>query len=157
MAKNTSKKDSGLLASILYILIGILLLIFRSEALGWAMTIAGIVFLVSGVLELIKKNWVGGAISAIIGIVILVLGWTIAWIVLLVLGIMIAFKGAVALIDVLKSSDRTALRLVFPILTIVCGLALAFAFGQLMDIMIIVGGILILIDGIFGLIAALKK
>jgi len=157
MANKKSFKDSALIMSILYILVGALLLIFRSEMIGWAMTIAGIVFLVSGVLELIKKNWVGGAISAIIGIVILVLGWTIAWIVLLVLGIMIAFKGAVALIDVLKSSDRTALRLVFPILTIVCGLALAFAFGQLMDIMIIVGGILILIDGIFGLIAALKK
>ena len=76
---------------------------------------------------------------------------------MLVLGIMIAIKGIVALIDVLKSSDRTALRLIFPILTIVCGLALAFAFGELMDIMMIVGGILILIDGIFGLIAALKK
>ena len=157
MANKKSFKDSALIMSILYILVGALLLIFRAETLNWAMTIAGVVFVVSGILELIKKNYVGGAVSAIIGIVILVLGWTIAWIVLLVLGIMIAFKGIVALIDVLKSSDRTALRLVFPLLTIVCGLALAFAFGELMDIMIIVGGVLILIDGIFGLLAALKK
>ena len=157
MANKKSFKDSALIMSILYILVGALLLIFRAETLNWAMTIAGVVFVVSGILELIKKNYVGGAVSAIIGIVILVLGWTIAWIVLLVLGIMIAFKGIVALIDVLKSSDRTALRLVFPVLTILCGLALAFAFGELMDIMIIVGGVLILIDGIFGLLAALKK
>ena len=157
MANKKSFRDSALIMSILYILVGALLLIFRAETIGWAMTIAGVVFVVSGILELIKKNYVGGVVSAIIGIVILVLGWTLAWIVLLVLGIMIAFKGVVALFGVLKSSDRSALGLVFPILTILCGLALAFAFGELMDIMIIVGGVMILIDGIFGLIAALKK
>ena len=157
MANKKSFKDSALIMSLLYIVLGALLLIFRAETLNWAITIAGIVFIASGILEVLKKNYVGGAISAIIGIAILVLAWLLIEIVLLVLGIMIAFKGVVALIDVLKSSDRTALRLVFPVLTIVCGLALAFAFGELMNIMIIVGGILILIDGIFGLIAALKK
>ena len=157
MANKKSFKDSALIMSLLYIALGALLLIFRAETLNWAITIAGIVFIASGILEVLKKNYVGGAISAIIGIAILVLAWLLIEIVLLVLGIMIAFKGVVALIDVLKSSDRTALRLVFPVLTIVCGLALAFAFGELMNIMIIVGGILILIDGIFGLIAALKK
>ena len=157
MAKKKSFKDSALIMSILYILVGALLLIFRAAMLDLAIKIVGIVFIVSGVLELIKKNWVGGVISAIIGIAILVLAWAFIEIVLLVLGIMIAIKGIISLIDVLKSSDRTALRLVFPVLTIVCGLALAFAFGSLMDIMIIVGGVLILIDGIFGLIAALKK
>ena len=157
MANKKSFRDSALIMSILYILVGALLLIFRAETIGWAMTIAGVVFVVSGILELIKKNYVGGAVSAIIGIVILVLGWALAQIVLLVLGVLIAFKGVVALFTVLKSSDRSALGLVFPVLTILCGLALAFAFGELMDIMIIVGGVMILIDGIFGLIAALKK
>ena len=52
----TKKSNSELFSSILYVIIGILLVIFRSETLEWAMTIAGIVFLISGILDLVKKN-----------------------------------------------------------------------------------------------------
>jgi len=152
MAKKT---NSELFASLLYIIIGILLVIFRSETLGWAMTIAGIFFVISGALDLIKKNWTGGAVSLIIGIAILVLGWVATKIVLLVLGILIAVKGIVALIDVFKKSQKNALEIVFPILTVVVGLMLAFGSG--LDIMIIIVGVLLAIDGAIGLIGSLKK
>ena len=155
MANKKSLMASGVLASLLYIVLGALLLIFPGEALSWAMTIAGIVFVVFGALELLKKNFVGVAFSLIIGIVILVLGWTIAWIVLLVLGIMIAVKGAIALIDVLKSKDKNLLRILFPCLTIVCGLFLAF--GNAAEVVVMIAAILIILDGVFGLIASLKK
>ncbi len=152
MAKKT---NSELFSSLLYIIIGVLLVIFRSETLGWAMTIAGIVFVISGILELVKKNWTGGAVSLIIGIAILVLGWVAAKIVLLVLGILIAVKGIVALIDVIKKSKKNALEIVFPILTVIVGLMLAF--GNALDIMIIIVGILLVIDGVLGLLGSLKK
>ena len=152
MAKKT---NSALLSSLLYIIIGLLLVIFRSQTLGWAMTVAGIVFVVSGILELVKKNWTGGAVSLIIGIAILVLGWLAAQIVLLVLGILIAVKGVVTLIEVLKKSKKNALDLVFPILTIVVGVMLAFGNG--LDVMIIIVGVLLAIDGVIGLVGALKK
>ena len=152
MAKKT---NSELLSSLLYIIIGVLLVIFRSQTLGWAMTIAGIVFVVSGILELVKKNWTGGAVSLIIGIAILVLGWLAAKIVLLVLGILIAVKGVVTLIEVLKKSKKNALDLVFPILTIAVGVMLAFGNG--LDVMIIIVGVLLAIDGVIGLVGALKK
>ena len=152
MAKKT---NSELFSSLLYIIIGVLLVVFRSQTLGWAMTIAGIFFVVSGVLDLLKKNWSGGAVSLIIGLAILVLGWTAAQIVLLVLGILIAIKGIVALVDVLKKSKKNALDLVFPILTVVVGLMLAFGNG--LDIMIIIVGVLLAVDGVLGLVASLKK
>ena len=152
MAKKT---NSELFSSILYIIIGALLIIFRSQTLNWAMTIAGIFFVVSGVLDMVKKNYSGGAVSLIIGIAILVLGWVATAIVLLVLGIMIAIKGIVALIDVFKKNKPNALDIVFPILTIVVGVALAFGNG--IDIVIIVTGALLAIDGVLGLIAELKK
>lgn len=153
MAKK--KTNSELFSSLLYIIIGLLLVIFRSQTLGWAMTIAGVIFVVAGVLELLKKNWTGGAVSLIIGIAILVLGWVAAQIVLLVLGILIAVKGIVALIDVLKKKKKNALDIVFPVLTIVVGVMLAFGNG--LDIMIIIVGILLAIDGAIGLVNALKK
>ena len=149
------KSNTELFSSLLYIIIGVLLMIFRTQTLGWAMTIAGIIFIVSGALDLIKKNWVGGAVSLIIGLASLVLGWTAAKIVLLVLGILIAIKGILALIGVLKKANKNALEIVFPILSIVVGLMLAFGNG--LDVMIIIVGALLTIDGIIGLAGSLKK
>ena len=149
------KQNSELFSSVLYIVIGVLLVIFRSQTLNWAMTVAGIFFVVSGILDLVKKNWTGGAVSLIIGIAILVLGWLAVGIVLLVLGILIAVKGIVALIDVIKNGSKNALEIVFPVLTIVVGLMLAFGNG--LDIMIIIVGVLMAIDGVLGLIGSLKK
>ena len=152
MAKKT---NSELFSSLLYIIIGVLLVIFRSQTLGWAMTIAGIVFVISGILDLVKKNWTGGAVSLIIGIAILILGWFAAKIVLLVLGILIAIKGIVALIDVLKKKDKSVLEIIYPILSIVVGIMLAF--GNALDIMIIIVGVLLIVDGVIGLLGSLKK
>jgi uncharacterized membrane protein HdeD (DUF308 family) len=149
------KSHSELFSSILYIIVGVLLMIFKAQTLGWAMTIAGAVFVISGVLDLIKQNWASGAVSLIIGISILVLGWLATQIVLLVLGILIALKGVVALVDALKASKKNALSLVFPILTIVVGLMLAFGNG--LDIMILIVGILLAVDGVLGLVSSLKK
>ena len=157
MGKKISNKDSGLLASILYIVLGALLLIFRADAIGLAMTIAGIFFVIIGVLELVRRNFFGGAVSLLIGILIIVLGWKIAEIVFLVLGILLAIKGIIALFDALKAKKGKILRVLFALLTVICGLVFVFAFGELVDILVIVGGIMILVDGILGLIAALKK
>ena len=152
MAKKT---NSELSSSLLYIIIGVLLVIFRSQTLGWAMTIAGIVFVISGILDLAKKNWTGGAVSLIIGIAILILGWAAAQIVLLVLGILIAIKGIVALIDVLKKKNKSVLEIIYPILSIVVGLMLAF--GNALDIMIVIVGVLLIVDGAIGLLGSVKK
>ena len=149
------KQNSELFSSVLYIVIGVLLVIFRSQTLNWAMTIAGAFFVISGVLDLIKQNWTGGAISLAIGIAILVLGWLAVGIVLLVLGILIAVKGVVALIDVLKKSKKNALEIVYPALSIAVGIMLAF--GRGLDVMIIIVGVLMAIDGVLGLLGSLKK
>lgn len=152
MAKKT---NSELFSALLYILVGVLLMVFRSQTLGWAMTIAGVIFLVSGILDLVKKNWTGGAVSMIIGIAILALGWLAATIVLLVLGILIAVKGVVALLEVFKKKKMNALDIVFPALTVVVGVMLAF--GRGLDIMILIVGALLAIDGVLGLVGSLKK
>ena len=148
------KANNELFSSILYIVVGVILAIFQGETLNWAMTIAGIFFIVSGILDLVKKNWQGGAISLVIGIAIIVLGWLAATIVILVLGILIAVKGVIALLDVFKKENKNALDFIFPVLTIVAGIALAF--GTLVDILILIVGILLAIDGVLGLIASIK-
>ena len=151
----TKKTNAELFSAVLYLVIGLLLVIFRTQTLGWAMTIAGVVFVVAGVLDVVKKNIVGGAVSLIIGIAILVLGWLAAQIVLLVLGILIAIKGVVALLDALQKRKTTLLGVLFPVLTIIVGVMLAFGNG--LDIMILIVGILLMVDGILGLLNAAKK
>lgn len=150
MAK-TKKKSNAAFTSLLYIIIGALLIIFRDQTLGWAMTAAGVFFLISGILDLSRQNTLSGVVSIVIGVAILVLGWTMAHIVLLVLGVLIALKGLLALAEALKKKKKTLLGILFPIFTIVVGLLLAFGNG--LSIMILVTGILLVVDGVLGLFA----
>ena len=149
------KQKNELIASLLYIVIGVLLAVLRDGAIGIAMTVVGALFIISGILEVIKKNYTAGAISLIIGIAIIVLGWVLTTIVLIVLGVLIAIKGIVALIEVLKREKKNALELVFPILTVVLGIGLAF--GNVASWIVLIAGILLAIDGVLGLIGSLKK
>ena len=50
---------------------------------------------------------------------------------------------------------KNALEIVFPILTVVVGGMLAFGNG--LDVMIVIVGVLLAIDGVLGLIGSLKK
>ena len=149
------KIDKNLFSSILYIVIGLLLVIFKSETIGWVMTIAGALFILSGVLDVIKKNYTGGGISLFIGIAILVLGWVAAKIVLLVLGILIAVKGGFALYDVLKKKKIVISEIIFSTLTVITGLMLSFGNG--LNILLVIAGLLLATDGVIGLISSLKK
>ena len=58
-------------------------------------------------------------------------------------------------IEALKKKKINALDVVFPVLTVVVGLMLAFGNG--LDVMIIIVGVLLTIDGVIGLAGALKK
>ena len=149
------KPQSELFTSILYIAIGVLLAIFRSGSLDIAMTIAGVFFIISGVLDIVKKNYVGGAVSAGIGVAIILLGWLATKIVLLILGILIAVKGVIALIEVIKKASKNVLEMIFPVLSIVLGIMLAFGGG--LDLIILIVGIVLAVNGVIGLLGALKK
>ena len=155
MAKSKKKSNSSWIMSLLYIIIGIALLVFPGEAISIAMTIAGVFFIISGLLELIKKNVVGGIISLIIGIAILVLGWTLVNWVVLILGILIAIKGIIALVQALQQKKKKFLQILFPLLTIIVGILLAF--GNLTGIILTIAGILLIVVGVLGLIGSLKK
>lgn len=148
------KIDSTLFTSILYIVVGVLLAVMPGDVLKWGVLAIGVFFIVSGILELVKKNWVGGAISLAIGVAIIILEWFILKWIFIVLGVLIALKGVVALINAIKY-NTTVLGLLFPILTIIAGVGIAF--GGMADIMLIIAGIFLAVNGIIGLIGALKK
>ena len=149
------KSNSELISSLLYIVIGMLLVVFRDRTLGWVMTVVGTIFLIFGALELLRKNWTGAAVSLIIGISIIVFGWVLTEIVILVLGVLIALKGVVSLIEALRQFKKNTVDIVFAALTIIIGLLLAF--GELLSIMIAIAGVMLMFNGIIELINASVK
>ena len=152
------KSDSAIASALLYLALGVLLIVFKSQTLGWAMTIAGVVFIISGVLDLIKGNGVSGAVSLIIGIAILVLGWAAVNIVLLVLGILMAVKGFISLLQALKRKKKNILAIIFALLTMVAGGLIIFGYGsKIIDTVLLVTGIILVVDGILGLASVAKK
>ncbi len=149
------KSNSELFSALLYLLIGVLLVVFRDRTLHWAMTIAGVIFLVFGVVDLIRSDWGSGTVSLIIGVAILVLGWALTEIVILVLGLLIAVKGIVALVEAIRHFRKNIVEIIFSTLTIAIGLLLAF--GNVLGTMILIAGIMLIVDGVFGLIGTLVK
>ena len=149
-----TKKNPELFSSVLYIALGVLLAIFRHEAISLAMTVAGVFFIVTGVIDVVKKNYTNGGISLVIGIAIILVGNILKDIIFIVLGILVAVKGVVALLDVLKKKPN-ALEIVSPALTIALGVFLAF--GNAAAAIVLIAGILLAVDGVLGLIGSLSK
>lgn len=146
-----AKKQSLSISSpLLYIILGALLVLFKNQMLGWAMTIAGIFFIVTGVMDVLKKNLSSGIVNLFIGVAIIAAGWLIAGVVLLVLGLFIAFRGVMDLLAVLKLKSKGLMKFLSPVLTIIVGLALAFGNG--VGIIITVVGVLLILDGVLALL-----
>lgn len=148
------KQNFNLSSPLLYILLGLLLVIFKAQMLNWAMTFAGLFFVLTGLLDIIKGRISNGVINIALGVIVLVVGWTLVNIVLLVLGVFIAAKGVMNLIEILKRPKKNALSVVFAALTIAIGVALAF--GNLIGDLIVIIGVLLIIDGVLGLVGAKK-
>jgi hypothetical protein len=155
MPKKIDFKNSELLSSVILILVGLLLAIFRDSVLQWAMTAAGVVFVVFGVIDVVRKNWINGAISIIIGAAIIVLGWTLASIVLIVLGVLLAIKSIISLYEIVKFKNKNVMELVYAICGIFLGILLAF--GNLLSVLILIAGILLIVDGAIGIYGELTK
>lgn len=152
MAKKFNFNSSS---PVLYIVLGALLAVFGHKMLGIAMTVAGIVFIALGIIDILGKRTKSGATNIVIGAVILVLGNLVLDIVLLVLGIVIAAKGVVALVEILKRKNKSIIDIIYPVITIIVGVGLAC--GNLLGDLIVVVGILLIVDGVLGLLGLKKK
>lgn len=155
MAKSTHKVTDSMVSAILYVLVGILFVIFKSSMLNWLMTIIGIVFVALGIYDIIKKNLTNGIIEAVIGIVIIVGGWVFVELVLIVFGALLIVKGATDLIALFKGS-KNVVSIIVAILTIALGILLIVSKWVALDWMFIVIGVVFIVEGLFALLPMLK-
>lgn len=156
MAKSSNKVTDNMVYALLYVIVGILFIVFKSGMLKWLMTIIGVVFIALGVYDIIKKNLTNGIIEAAIGVVVIVGGLVFVEIVLIVFGALLIVKGALDLISLLKGS-KDAVAIIVAILTIALGVLLIVSKWVAVDWMFIVIGVVFIVEGAFSLFPELKK
>ena len=150
--KNQSSSDAIIMA-ILYIVIGILFIAFRSALLNWMLTVAGILAIAYGIYLIIKKNLVPGIIFVVVGILLILGGWFFLTVALIIFGVLLIVYGAKDLSELLQAKGKTP---VFPVivacLTIIAGILLVVSKWAFLDWFFIVIGALLIVDGILALI-----
>lgn len=156
MAKSSNKVTNNMVYALLYVIVGILFIVFKSGMLNWLMTIIGVVFIALGVYDIIKKNITNGIIEAAIGVVIIVGGWVFVEIVLIVFGALLIVKGATDLISLFKGS-KDVVSIIVALLTIALGVLLIVSKWVALDWMFIVIGVVFIVEGAFSLFPELKK
>ena len=155
MAKS-KKNQSNLITALLYIAVGLLFCIFRSEMMGVLFTIVGVLLIVKGIMDVLAKNVTQGVIAAVVGVAVILLGWLLVGIALFILGIVILIKAIQNILEMLKRK-YTVLELVGAILAAVIGvLLIANGWGMVNWVFIIIG-IALILDGAIALIKELQK
>ena len=157
-------RPSQLVSSLMTLILGILFVILKGEIVGIALTVFGVVLIVTAVLELIRKNIISGIIKAILGILVLTIGWLLIDIALKVIGIVLIVFGVLELIKrivaLFKKKNKllaTILGFISPVFSVVAGFFLFTSSGEAVGWAVIVGGVLLIINGVLALIEALAS
>ena len=158
-------RSSQFVSALMTLILGVLFVILKGEVVGIALTVFGVVLIVTAVLELIRKNIVSGIIKAILGIAVLSFGWMLLDIALLVIGIVLIVFGVLELVKRIvaifkKSKNKllaTILGFISPVFSIVAGYFLITSSGEAVGWAIVVGGVLLIINGVLALVEALAS
>ena len=139
---------------LLYIILGIILVIYDASLISTIAMALGVIFIILGIIDVIRRRVTIGIINVVIGILL----WTVLPLVIdlfwIVLGVIIAANGVIHLIGILNRKKKNLLLIIFAALTIAFGVALAF--GNLLGTLIDVIGIFLIIDGAVSLLGIKK-
>lgn len=151
MAKSKKHVSNNVVYALLYILIGVLFIVFKSSMFNWLMAIVGVVFIALGVIDILHKNLTNGIIEAVIGIVIILGGWLFLEIVFIVFGALLIVKGAMDLVKQFQGK-RDVVKIIIAILTIALGILLIVSKWVVLEWFFIVIGVAFILDGAFALL-----
>lgn len=143
MTKTTANK----IAPWLYIIVGILLFVFRTEMLNWALIVIGAALLINGIVDIAGKRFIDGIIGAVAGIAAIFGGWLFIDAALIILGIGIAIKGVLDLAAEIKAQN--GIGIAAAIITAIVGILLFIGKWATLDWMFIIIGIVFIINGLF--------
>lgn len=160
----------GLLLAILNILVGLIMLAWGTGSIGFIFWIAGILYIVLGVVLFAtgEADVKALVINIIIGIVVIVLGMFLGNIIVGIILIASALPALMGSSNVIADkfgmkpieTGNALLNKIITIALLVCGICLIAALfidvGGIADILIRVGGAVLLVTGVIALVKALK-
>lgn len=154
-------KSNKLISAILTVVLGLLFIVFKGVVIGWAMTVFGVALIVMGVLDVLKQNVVPGVVRAAIGVLVILLGWLLIDVAIIIMGVVLIAYGVLQVLEILKEKGNNKsvvamlLQYAQPVINIVIGICLLF--GNAVDWICIIAGVIFLIQGILALLDFLKK
>ena len=160
MAKKSSSKSKSisnntLLTALLYTLVGIMFIVFRSATLKWGLVAIGALTIVYGIIMIVNKNLVSGIIYLIIGILLIISAFLFLSYVLIALGALLVIQGIVYMLKELRGKKRT-LNIIVALVTIIIGILLIVSKFVFFDWFLIIIGIVLIVDGILMLLGVKK-
>lgn len=147
----SKESKQSLLSAILYILVGVLCMIFKTGMLEVLFTIVGALFIIQGVISVLAKDTINGIINIVIGLALILGAWLFVKIILIIFGVLILIKGIQELLVSLKI--KQLMPIVASVVTIVLGVLLISS-NWLSDWFFIIIGAIFVINGaleLFGL------
>ena len=147
------KKSEKIISALLMMVLGVMFIILKDKFIGLLMTVAGISLIVLGVADLIENLVPPAVIKIVSGILVIVCGWVVVEAVLYILaGVLLVF-GILLLYDEIKNKEgcerlwQTLLRYAVPVICIAIGILLLFHRGEMIEIVLIISGCLIFLEG----------
>lgn len=157
------KNKGSLISSILTIVMGILFCVLKEGVIDIMMTVLGVLLIVGGVLSLVSGDSVYGIVLILLGVVVIVFGWAIKEVIFYIIAALLILVGALQLVAYSKQNVKgtnplfTLLIYAVPIVRIVIGVLLFFNQHGTVSWILYVTGILLIIDGILGLLMDISK
>ena len=148
-------RKNHLIVALGFIIAGILCILFKGEVINWLMTIIGVILIVDGILSIFNNVKEMGIIKIIVGVVLIVMGWVIGIAILYVLSVLFILYGVMNLYNLIKAKVSSILLYVMPVMQLIIGVALLFNMGGTVNVIFIVIGVCLIIDGIIELIGVI--
>ncbi len=152
MASKKSKLvANALIYALIYILLGVLFLIFKGAVAVWCVYALGVLLIVQGVLDMVNRRLVQGILEAAIGVLAIVFAAAITKYAVMVLGIILLLWAILRLFD---SSFKGPLTMLYIVGAIVVGVLMIVSAFKVLDWFFIVIGVLLIVEGVLCLIPA---
>ena len=157
------KKSEKIIASALIILLGVLFIVLQDAFIGLLMTVLGVGLIAFGIVDLVNKLVPPAVVKMVSGLLVIVCGWVLVEAVLYILsGVLLVF-GILLLYQKIKlricgvTFWQTVLEYATPVIIILIGILLLFHRAEFVNLVFVVSGILVFVEGGLLLVEALLE
>ena len=158
-------KLSQYISALMTLILGVLFVVLKGEVVGFAITVFGVILIITAAIELLRFKIGSGIIKAILGIAVMTFGWMLIDIALLVIGIVLVLFGVLEFVKrFIRLFRKTNVKLIgkilgfiSPLFSIVAGYFLITSSGDAVGLAVVIGGVLLIVNGVLALVEALAS